>query len=160
MALALEPCSLRDANAFVQRCHRHLGPVVGAKFAVAAAADGQVVGVVIAGRPVARHLNDGRTLEVTRLATDGSRNACSLLYGAARRAASALGYTRLITCTRAAEHGASLRASGWTLVARVEARSWSRPSRRRHDKHAIEDRIRWEVHLSPAARSVDGRGCG
>jgi hypothetical protein len=149
MRLALAPCSLRDANAFVQRHHRHHGPVVGAKFAVAAVLGRRVVGVAVAGRPVARMLDDGRTLEVTRVATDGTRNACSLLYGAARRAARALGYARIITYTRATEDGASLRASGWAAVVRVEGRSWSCPSRRRRDKHAIEDRVRWECPLEP-----------
>lgn len=99
------PLSLRAANAFVQEHHRHHRPVQGGKFSLAVTlSDGdtastvpgrRIVGVVIVGRPVARHLDDGWTLEVTRLCTDGTANACSKLYAAAGRAARALGYTRL-----------------------------------------------------------------
>jgi len=141
------PVSLADANALVERWHRHHGRVVGAKFAVAATLQDAVVGVAIAGRPVARHLDDGRTLEVTRVATNGTPNACSLLYGAIRRAARALGYRRLVTYTRASEGGASLRASGFAPAARVAGRSWNCAARPRRDRHAIEDRIRWELLL-------------
>ena len=88
--------------------------------------DGVVVGVVIVGRPVSRHLDDGHTVEVTRLATDGSRNACSMLYGAAIRAARAMGYGRIVTYTLASECGASLRAVGFLPVAKVRAETWGR----------------------------------
>jgi hypothetical protein len=88
------------------------------KFAVGAADEGSVLrGVAIAGRPVARLLDNGQTLEVTRVASDGYRNAGSLLYGACARATFALGYTRLVTYTQAGESGASLRAAGWRVVA-------------------------------------------
>jgi len=92
--LKLMPVSLRVANAFVQAHHRHHRPVQGGKFSLAvtqaeASGLGQcIVGVVIVGRPVARHLDDGWTLEVTRLCTDGTANACSKLVwrgGRARR---------------------------------------------------------------------------
>ncbi|EPL0580229.1 XF1762 family protein [Pseudomonas aeruginosa] len=96
--------------------HRHHGPVQGHKFSLGLAADGRIVGVAIVGRPVARHLDDGMTLEVTRCCTDGARNGCSKLYGAAWRATRALGYRRLLTYILASEAGASLRASGWHLV--------------------------------------------
>ena len=89
--------------------------------------------VVIAGRPVARHLDDGWTLEVTRLCTDGTANACSKLYAAAGRAARALGYTRLITYTLPAEGGASLRAAGWRLVGQRGGGNWNRARRPRRD---------------------------
>lgn len=97
--LQLVLVSLRTANAFVQEHHRHHRPVQGAKFALAVTLSGSdgICGVAIVGRPVARHLDDGWTLEVTRLCTDGAPNACSKLYGAAWKAAKALGYTRLIT---------------------------------------------------------------
>ena len=93
----------------------------------------RIVGVVIAGRPVARHLDDGWTLEVTRLCTDGTANACSKLYAAAGRAARALGYTRLITYTLPAEGGASLRAAGWRLVGQRGGGNWNRARRPRRD---------------------------
>jgi len=81
---------LATANAFVARLHRHHRPVVGHKFSLGAMLGGELVGVVIVGRPVSRMRDDGRTLEVTRLCTDGTKNACSFLYGAAARAAFAL----------------------------------------------------------------------
>jgi hypothetical protein len=95
------------------------------------------------GRPVARMLDDGHTLEVTRVATTGARNACSLLYAAAWRAARALGYARLFTYTLAEEQGASLRASGWTLDRRTLGGSWSCPSRPRMDRHPLGMKSRW-----------------
>ncbi|HEP9051874.1 TPA: hypothetical protein VDU98_001259, partial [Pseudomonas aeruginosa] len=112
--LHLLPVSLRTANVFVLAHHRHHRPVQGAKFALAVTlSDSDLIrGVAIVGRPVARHLDDGWTLEVTRLCTDGAHNACSKLYGAAWKVARALGYIRLITYTLSDEGGASLRAAG------------------------------------------------
>ena len=111
--LRLRPISLRDANEYVRQHHRHHKPVAGHKFSIGCEADGELVGVIIAGRPVSRYLDDGFTLEVTRLCTNGAKNACSFLYGAAARAAAAMGYKRIITYTLESENGASLRASGW-----------------------------------------------
>ena len=145
MTLAVVPISLRDANAFVAAHHRHHQARRGLNlFAVAAASDGAVVGVAIVSRPNARHLCDGWTAEVTRLATDGSRNACSMLYGAAWRAARALGYRRLVTYTLAEEGGASLRASGWTLIGEAGGGRWSRAERPRVDDHPTQPKLRWE----------------
>jgi hypothetical protein len=110
--LRLKPVSLSEANEYVKQRHRHHKPVVGHKFSIGCEVDGELAGVVIAGRPVSRYLDDGRTLEVTRLCTDGTRNACSFLYAAAARAAAAMGYDRIITYTLDTENGASLRASG------------------------------------------------
>src|SRR5678815_3183719 len=89
--------SLSEANAFVTAHHRHHRHVVGHKFCIGAVSDDALVGVVIVGRPVSRFRDDGKTLEVTRLCTDGSKNACSFLYGCAARAAFALGYERIGT---------------------------------------------------------------
>lgn len=94
--LRLKPISLRDANEYVRKHHRHHKPVAGHKFSIGCEADGELVGVIIAGRPVSRYLDDGFTLEVTRLCTNGEKNACSFLYGAAARAAAAMGYKRII----------------------------------------------------------------
>ena len=105
-----------------------------------------MVGVVIVGRPVARHRDDGLTAEVTRLCVlDAEPNACSFLYGKAAKAALALGYRCIGTYTLKRESGASLRAAGWTLIGEVKGRSWTTPSRPRTDKTAIEDRLLWEV---------------
>lgn len=145
MRLSLVPMSIADARAFVRQMHRHHPPPVSGLFAVGCADGSTVVGVAIVGRPVARGLQDGWTAEVTRLATDGSRNACSLLYGACWRAARALGYRKLVTYTLATEGGASLRAAGWRVVGEVQGASWHREGRPRVDKHPLQNKLRWEA---------------
>lgn len=133
--LILCPVSLADAQDFVALHHRHHAPPVGHKFSIGVAADGELRGVIIVGRPVARHYDDGTTLEVIRSATDGTGNANSMLYAAAWRAAKSLGYDRLITYTQAGESGASLRAAGWRVLAERRARAgWNTPSRPRLDR--------------------------
>lgn len=134
MSLHLVPISLAQANEHVAAWHRHNKPTVGHKWSVGAADDeGVLRAVAIVGRPVARHLDDGATVEVLRVASDGAaRNANSLLYGACARAAFAMGYRRVITYTQADESGASMRASGWRVIAERPARKgWSAPSRPR-----------------------------
>jgi hypothetical protein len=145
--LAVVPCPLDEANAFVKQHHRHHGKAVGHRFSLAVADEaGEVRGVAIVGRPVARMLDDGWTLEVTRVAVrDGSPNACSALYAAAWRAARALGYRRLVTYTLDTEPGTSLRAAGWRLVGEAGGGPWSRPSRPRVDKHPLQGKFRWEA---------------
>ncbi|WP_245936286.1 XF1762 family protein [Streptomyces cahuitamycinicus] len=146
--LHLVPVRQKDAKVFVAAWHRHHKPPAGAVFTVGAAdQDGVLRAVAIVGRPVARHFDDGQTLEVTRTATDGVRNANSLLYGAAWRAAKALGYTRLITYTQEGESGASLRAAGWTVIAQRRPRpGWDCASRPRQ-AHGTENvaRTLWEA---------------
>lgn len=114
--MELRPISVKHASAFVAEHHRHHGAPQGAKFALAAWHAERLVGVVMVGRPVSRMLDDGRTAEVIRVATDGTRNACSFLYGAAKRAAQAMGYRKVVTYTLPAESGASLRAVGWSRM--------------------------------------------
>lgn len=145
MTLNTVPITLESAQEFVRQHHRHHGEVAGHKFSLGLAdSDGKVVGVAIVGRPVARHLDDGWTLEVTRLCTDGTKNACSKLYGACARAAFALGYRRIGTYILANEPGKSLVAVGWRMVGEVKGRSWSCVSRPRVDKHPTLDKQRWE----------------
>lgn len=139
---------LEGANEFVLRHHRHHIPVVGHKFSVGAAVAGKLVGVVIVGRPVSRMRDDGQTLEVTRLCTDGTRNACSFLYGVAARATFALGYSRIGTYIRADESGISLSAAGWRMLAHTAGTSWTRPSRPRRDKTDLIPRILFERSVS------------
>lgn len=145
MALSLQPITLREARAFVARHHRHHRTPQGGLFAVGASLDGEVVGVAIVGRPVARNLADGYTAEVTRLCTVGHRNACSILYAAAWRAARALGYRRLITYTLPEEGGASLRAAGWRCIGEAGGGKWSRPGRPRVDLHPTQRKLKWEA---------------
>lgn len=130
--MRIVPMRLAEANEAVQRWHRHHKPVAGYLFAVGVSDDGTLRGVAIVGRPVARHLDDGHTAEITRCATDGARNACSMLLGACRRAAKALGYQRVVTYTLPEEGGASLRAAGfrWDGDAGASAKQWhTRPGR-------------------------------
>jgi hypothetical protein len=159
MTLEFAPLDLASANEFVRQHHRHHQPVVGHKFSLAAILSGAVVGVAIVGRPVARSRDDGMTLEVTRLATDGVErptgrlnrhgdptfhNPCSFLYGAAARAAFALGYRRIGTYILASEPGTSLDAAGWRQIGAVKGRSWSCDSRPRIDKHPTSDKLLFE----------------
>lgn len=145
--LVLVPCDLDEANAFVIRVHRHHGKATGHKFSLAAYSSDRdcIVGVAIVGRPVARMLDNGLTLELLRVATDGTRNACSFLYGAVRRAAFSLGYKRVITYVLGTESGVSLLASGWKCIGLAGGGTWSRKSRPRVDKHPAQKKIRWEV---------------
>lgn len=115
MSLRVVPIDLAEANDFVRRLHRHSKPVPGHKFAVGVADDAGLRGVAIAGRPVARGLDDGHAAEIRRVCTDGTRNACSMLYGAARRALAAIGHSPIYTYTLPHEGGASLRAAGFRL---------------------------------------------
>lgn len=114
MSLRIIPVTLQQANDFVRRVHRHNNPVVGSKFCIGVTAN-TLVGVAIVGRPVARLLDDGFTAEITRVCTDGTKNAASMLYGACRKAARAIGYDRIFTYTLPGEGGASLRAAGFKL---------------------------------------------
>lgn len=146
--LRIVPVTFADACGFVATWHRHHQPPIGHKFSIGVAdGDDRLVGVAIVGRPVARSYDDGMTLEVNRTATDGTPNANSALYGAAWRAAKALGYRRLITYTQAGETGASLRAAGWRVVAQRPPRAgWNMPSRPRDD-HGVDrmPRSLWEA---------------
>lgn len=146
MSLQIHPVTLKEATAFVKRHHRHHRPPQGGLFAIGVADEGAVEpnGVAIVGRPVARMADDGWTAEVTRLCTDGSRNACSMLYRACWRAAKAMGYRRLITYTLPEEGGASLRGSGAKLLGEAGGGRWSRESRPRVDLHPTQRKLLWE----------------
>lgn len=130
----------------IAELHRQeVWPVPGAKFCVACSDGQKIVGVAIVGRPIARHADDGWTLEVNRVATDGTRNANSFLYGAVRRAAWAIGYKRLITYTLPQESGASLRAAGYRLIGAAGGGTWNRESRPRIDTHPTQEKLKWQV---------------
>ncbi len=140
----IAPISLGAANQFVAIWHRHARPVVGHLWSLGLWADlMELQGVAIIGRPLARALDDGETVEITRLATDGTRNACSRLYGAACREARRRGYQRVITYTLATEPGSSLRAANFRAVATVRGRQWDTPTRPRAHRD-VQDRVRWQ----------------
>jgi hypothetical protein len=145
--LRLVPVSFADACGFVEMWHRHHPPPVGHKFSIGVADGDKLVGVAMVGWPKARGFQDGLTLEVNRTATDGTRNVNSMLYAAAWRVASGLGFQRLVTYTQGDESGASLRAAGWRVVAERKARKgWSTPSRPREDRGVDGiPRMLWEA---------------
>jgi hypothetical protein len=143
--LRITPITLREANAFVARLHRHHGPTRGCLFCVAVALGDVIVGVAIVGRPVARMLQDGYTAEVTRVCTDGTEHAASKLYGACWRAAQQLGYRRMLTYVLNTEPGTTLKAAGWKCYGEAGGGSWSREGRPRVDLHPTQIKIRWEA---------------
>lgn len=145
--LTLVPVTLRQANAFVAEHHRHHKPVIGHKFSIGCQKDGALVGVAIAGRPVSRYLDDGFTLEVTRLCTLGDRNACSMLYAAAARAAKAMGYHKIITYTLDTENGASIRAAGWRCTGQAGGLRWTGVRRPAFDQSPAQMKLRYEKLL-------------
>ena len=154
--LEVRPITLKDANRYVREFHRHNLPTNGHKFSIACYDGERLVGVAIAGQPVARKMDDGLTLEIRRVCTDGTFNACSILYGACSRVAKAMGYKRVITYTLKSEPGASLKASGFINAGEAGGRSWDTPSRPREitqvslfgeeRKYPDELKIRWEKH--------------
>ena len=152
--LSIRPINLRDANRFVAEHHRHNMPTTGHKYSIACYDGDRLCGVAIAGRPVARKLDDGLTIEIMRVCTDGTRNACSILYGACSRCAKEMGYKRVITYTLVSESGASLRASGFVQKCIGGGTSWNVPIRPREEtqltlfgeerKYPDQLKIRWE----------------
>ena len=148
------PVELKEANAFVDKYHRHHKPVARDKFRIACEEDGEIVGVIQVARPVSRMLDDGLTVEAVRCCTNGKPNVASFLYSRAARIAKEMGYKRIITYILDTEHGSSLKASGWELdEADVGGGSWSRPSRPREvsqitifgteEKYPIGKKQRW-----------------
>ncbi len=147
------PLTLAQARRYVAEHHRHNEPPIGHRFSIGLERDGVLVGVVIAGRPIARGNDDGRTVELLRLTTEGDRNACSRLYGAACRAAFAMGYRRVITYTLESESATSLRASGFASIGISErGRVWKHSGPRSADRPTLFDppkmptgpKVRWE----------------
>jgi len=154
MPLSIRPITFRAACAFVAQHHRHNKPPRGHKFSVALHDGELLIGVAMAGRPVARHLDDGLTLEVNRTCTDGTANANSMLYGACRRAGWGMGYRRLITYTQNDEGGASLRGAGFVRVKDLaERKGWAASSvKLRSIRDPIGSggtaRVLWEIRRS------------
>ena len=140
----LVPITRLEAKAYIDTHHRHLRSSLGGVFQIAAQENGEIVGVVMVGRPISRVMDDSWTLEVNRLATDGTKNCCSMLYGASWRATKALGYRKLITYTLASEPGTSLRAAGWSVVGELRGRLWGNCNvRPRVDLNEKQDKILW-----------------
>lgn len=155
--LRIEPISFHEANAYVFQNHRHNTTTAGNRFSLACYDDNRLCGVAICCRPVARKLDDGLTLEIARVCVDGTRNACSKLYGACVRVAKAMGYRKVITYTLQSEDGASLKASNFACVCEnAGGLDWNVPSRSRgvqmtlfedERRYPNELKKRWEITL-------------
>jgi hypothetical protein len=144
--LNIQPITFREACRFITEHHSHHKPPQGWKFGIAVNDGKEIVGVITIGRPIARVLDDGWTLEITRCCTNGHKNAASKLYAAAWRAARAMGYKRIITYTLEKETGTSLIASGFKTVYKTKGGSWSCKSRPRIDKHPTSQKMLWECN--------------
>lgn len=141
---------LSEANEFIATHHRHHKPVVGHRFSIGAARGNILVGVAIVGRPVSRKTDQKHVVEVTRLCTDGTRNACSFLYSTAANIASRMGFYSIQTFTLEEESGSSLKAAGWTLEGTTRGGDWNQPSRggRRTDQPQGK-KLKWTKKLTP-----------
>ena len=156
--MKVRPISLKEANTFIVAQHRHNKQVQGHKFSIAAESGGATVGVATCGRPVSRHLDDGMTLEITRVCTDGTYNACSFLYGACARIAKEMGYKKVITYTLITEPGTSCKAAGFKVVGQNKGGDWNVKSRPREliepslfgeiQKYSTVEKIRWEKQVN------------
>jgi hypothetical protein len=147
MNLKAIPLELKQANAYVDELHRHHNAVIRDKFRVGCEKDGKLVGVVQVGRPVSRNLDNGKTLEVVRLCTDGTKDVCSFLYAKAARIAKEMGYERIVTYILESEDGTSLKAAGWKQTGTTSGGEWTRPSRPRETKAPTCPKKRWEKSL-------------
>lgn len=136
--MKIVPITLKQANDFVIKNHRHHGKVQGCKFCIGAVDNnGELRGVAITGRPVSRYLDNGTTAEITRLCTDGYKNACSFLYAACFRVAKEMGYEKIITYILVNEDGASLKAAGWLEQGICGGGNWNVKSRPRNNSPNI-----------------------
>ena len=146
--MKIQPLELRQANELVNRLHRHHKPVQGHRFSIGLVIDDVLVGAAICGRPVARHFDQSRVLEVTRLVTDGTKNACSALYAAAARIAKQMGYERIQTYVLASETGVTLKAAGWVNEGVAGGGQWKHTDGKpRRTDQPIELKIRWAKSL-------------
>lgn len=138
------PISREEANKFVNTMHRHHMAAIGDKYRLAAVNENmKIVGTIQVGRPVSRMLDDGLTVEVIRCCTDGTKNACSFLYGRAAKIAKLMGYKRIITYTLDSESGSSLIASGFKFDGMTRGGTWNCKSRPRQQKAPISRKKRW-----------------
>lgn len=144
--LDVRPITFRQACDFITEHHRHHRPTVGCKFSVGLFDGENMVGCAVCGRPVSRHLDDGLTCEINRLCTDGTRNACSILYGVCCRVAKAMGYKKIITYILQSENGASLKASNFSCDGEAGGVHWTGERNRGQDIPA-EMKTRWSKEL-------------
>lgn len=151
--LEVRPIGIKEANIYVEAHHRHHKKVAGHKFSICACKGDVIVGVAICGRPVSRYMDDGTVIEINRLCTDGTTNACSLLYGACCRIAKAMGYKKIITYILESENGASLKASNFVCEGEAGGKIWT-GERARDNGVPQELKTRWVRVLNPDAKAA------
>lgn len=145
--MTIRPITFRAASEFVNQYHRHHSATVGCKFCLGLYNDEVLVDVAVCGRPVSRRLDDGVTCEINRLCTDGTKNACSMLYGACCRVAKAMGYVKIITYILQSENGASLKASNFVCEGVAGGTHWT-GCRDRGQNIPREMKTRWSRVLN------------
>lgn len=146
MGLIIKPITFKQASDFINKYHRHHGATIGCKFCVGCFADDLMVGCAVCGRPVSRYLDDGVTCEINRVCTDGTRNACSMLYGACCRVAKAMGYKKVVTYILETENGASLKASNFVCEGKAGGVKWT-GARDKGQNIPREMKTRWIMKL-------------
>ena len=153
--MEIKPITFREASDFINQHHRHHKATVGHKFSIGLYDSEKLVGVAVCGRPVSRHLDDGITCEINRLCTDGTKNACSMLYGACCRVAKEMGYVKIITYILESENGASLKASNFICEGEACGTHWT-GKRNRGQDIPKEMKTRWVRVLKEEALAKMG----
>lgn len=166
MSLEIRPITFKTTSEYIEKYHRHNGKTVGCKFVIGCFDGDKMVGVAVCGRPISRHYDDGRTLEINRVCTDGTLNACSKLYGASCRIAKDMGYKKVITYTLVTEDGASLKASNFKCEGKAGGIEWTgerNPNNKEYRQmllfpekekpHVMKQR--WVREFEPQAESED-----
>lgn len=151
--LEIRPISLKAANRYVEKYHRHHKATAGHKFSICACKGEEIVGVAICGRPVSRYMDDGTVIEINRLCTNGTKNACSVLYGACSRIAKEMGYRKIVTYILESENGASLKASNFICEGRAGGEMWT-GERKRDNGVPKEMKTRWSRVLNENAKAA------
>jgi len=154
MTLVVSPLTLKQLNEFISKHHRHHKPVQGHRFSLGVSNDGLFVGACSVGRPVARGCDPYSVAEVTRLVTDGTKNACSILYAAAARACKAMGFKSIQTYILEDELGTSLKASGWRLSGHTAGGQWTHTSGPRRTDQPTCPKQRWIKDLNADSSKV------
>lgn len=146
--MIIKPIHIKDADKFVKAHHRHNKQAGNGKFAISAYVVETMVGVAIAGRPRSRKLDNGKTLEVYRVCTNGYRNATSFLYSRVKRIAQLMGYEKVITYTLQEESGSSLFAIGATVEREVtHKKQWNNHGKVKRSIQAVTvaPKFRWTL---------------
>lgn len=123
--MLIVPITFKIASEFINKYHRHHTATVGCKFCIGLINNNKLIGVAVCGRPVSRYYDNGFTCEVNRVCTDGTKNACSMLYGACCRIAKQMGYRKIITYILESENGASLKASNFVCEGEAGGEKWT-----------------------------------